>query len=187
VIRLVEAQLVNSHSYALARFSRYYPEEWYYMWRKHGLPPLVFAEQPISSDPQETIKLEREVLSRRPGVRVMSVSSIHQATQPTKGRSHRTPSIRDLYTYARGSNWIGTSGAVPFPTFSAFMVDFLMACARGTTHDTVVAIAEGKAVQMPPKPGADETASTLLARHTLRIALQSQLPEGARGMFSREQ
>jgi hypothetical protein len=80
-----------------------------------------------------------------------------------------------------------TSGAVPFPSFSEFVVDFLLSCFRGSTNEKIIQVAEGNAIDISEKQDIPEgERNTLLARHTLAITIQSRLPEGAQGIFARE-
>lgn len=187
VLRAVESRL-GSH-WSTNAIHPYDFKEFYYMWRKYG-EPFSWPMQSVaadSADPVEARRIENEKTMRRPGLRVLSVSSIKDIQGRSKGRSERTLALLDCYSYAQRSDWTHSSGAVPFPSLSEFLVDFLLSCLRGSTNEKILRVAEGRPLDVSDKPDAPEKERhTLLAKHTLTIRLQSQLPEGAHGIFARE-
>ncbi len=145
-----------------------------------GLLQTTAQQSHTAADSDEARRIMTESTSRRPGLRVLSLTSISHLKD--RGRKHAPAkfTLADCYNYARENRWIGISGAVPFVPLSAFLVDAMMACVHGSQHEDIIAMASGK---MPVgKADAEGNVNAVLARHVLRMTLSSNLsPE--EGLF----
>jgi len=159
-------------------------EEFYMHFHPRHFPALLHAMEPsrVGADTDEARKAMTESTSRRPGLRVLSLTSISNLKDRNRKHAPAKFTLADCYNHARENRWIGLSGAVPFVPLSAFLVDSMMACVRGSHHAEIIAMASGK---MPDgKANPEENANAVLARHVMRITLSSNLsPE--EGVFRR--
>jgi hypothetical protein len=90
--------------------------------------------------------------------------------------------LSECYSYAQTDHWLHNTGAVPFVSLADFIVDFFISCLRGSQDDVIKIIAEGKdPTPILDRSGSDKEdespASGVMAKHTLRIKVTSDLPE----------
>jgi hypothetical protein len=126
----------------------------------------------------------------RPGIKVLGLSSI----KDMMSSNISSLSLMMCYNNALTDTWFRRSDGVPFTSFANFVVDFFMACSRGSTDEVINRVARGrlpKAPQnsdgTPPAPGNDDDdpANSLMARHSLKITMESNLP-GIEGLIRRD-
>lgn len=143
------------------------------------MPALMSAHGlHAAADTDEARKAMTESTSRRPGLRVLSLTSIENLNG--RGRKPAKFALADCYRHAREDRWMGLAGAVPFVPLSSFLVDFMMACVRGSTDADILAMASGKTPD--GKANSEEGVNSVLARHVLQITLSSSL-SAEEGLF----
>jgi hypothetical protein len=133
-----------------------------------------------AADTDEARKTMTESTSRRPGLRVLSLTAIEHLNGRGRKQGPAKFALADCYRYAREDRWMGIAGAVPFVPLASFLVDFMMACVRGSTDADILAMASGRVPDGKASP--EEGATSVLARHVLQITLSSSL-SAEEGLF----
>ena len=174
IIRAMEnLQFEGNNSMAPFFEDPHYFEELYYRAGKYGFPVPLHQQNIRYSDEYEARNYMNKQTSLRPGLKVLSASSIKNIVR--KGTKFN---LSFCYDYSRSNNWFGISGAVPFVSLSNFIVDYFISCFRGSTNEEIKQIAEGNIPDSPNPPDDNsEPSPTILAKHTLKIKIESTLPE----------
>lgn len=144
---------------------------------RHFGPPLYGSSSlagELHINPSSEAQRLSEYVSRRPGLRVISLPSLGLIIEKGKTISAQL-SLSQCYDLTRDSWYFVNSSSVPFIPFSTFIVDLLLSCYRGDRGEEFIKIANGGA--RPENISAkNEALLSILARHTLRITIESLLP-----------
>lgn len=145
-------------------------------WRR-AHPWAIGADGAHSGQPEAMRDIRREVIERRPGIRVMDVDAVGGLIA---GDNRKNPvfSLESCYRHVYAGGWVGEPGAVPFVTFSEYIVDMLLSCTHGSRDDAIIQMARGVPLDAAEAESNDiDDATRVAARHTLTIVVRSTLPE----------
>jgi hypothetical protein len=176
LVRAMEAKMFPGTGGAGFPFPFWHPDIEYIMheiWRRY---PVGYSTGVSGgTSPGQLIEERNRMISSRPGLRVMGITSVGSVVETDKSvRSRFT--LEDCYRYAFSDHWFGSSGSVPFLPLSSFIVDLVLGCSRGSSNEDIIRIAEGKEPG-PPSNNSNDEPIGMAVRHTLKITVRNTLPQ----------
>lgn len=164
IIRAYENQNENIRKLA------YMDPDYIFMLARNGMLPYL-SNKTVLGNPEHIRDEQNERADKKPGLRVMSVSSL-EGNDVLDASQLR---LDYCYSFVRSRNWIHRRFEVPFPSLSEFIVDFVGTCSHGSTRPEALTIASGRDVEPVEPDSDDDGARSVLASHTLRITIASTL------------
>ena len=178
VIRALENSICENSMEVHGITHPFFGRDIYYMMAsKDRMTTLRLGPTTSPPDPGQIKEALKQMTSRRPGLKVISLQSLDSIVRSKTGLA-ASFSIGNCYHHIQNFDWFRSDdAAVPFVSFATFMVDYFLSCYRGSTNANLINIAAGKPLTQPDSPTEMQGGLNVLARHTLTITLESTLPE----------
>ncbi len=177
ILKALESKLVSSFAWPSYSFPYWHPDIEYiiHKFARRGLFPGVMGSTTTKTDsPDKLLELREKSISFKPGLRVLGISDVANLVEAGKSVKNSFR-LEECYRYAMSDRWLRNRGTVPFLSLSSYFVDLFMACSHGSDNKNLIRIAEGRIPE--PEGDNDDDIPRIAARHTIKIAIRSTLPQ----------